>query len=352
VELEYRCDFEQVADRWEAFWAGEARRPMLVCIRPREGVEPVEYPRGYACAFEPMDPIIDQVLGWAETHEFLGDALPAYRLAFTTDHLALLLGAGLKRHPLGDETSWTVPCIDDLDEADIHFDRDGRWWAETVQRMEAVRRRCEGRLLVVATNLQGGLDCLAALRGTEPLLMDLIERPQAVRRALDRIADVVDEVREALAELTDAARWGTHTRHGLYSRKWIDVPQCDFSAMISPEMFREFEVPSLRREVAPLTAAEYHLDGPDAIPHLEAICGIDRIRIIQWQPGAGRASEQDWTWLHRRIDDLGTGQLFAGDAETLRRIRGEYRSPDLVFYPHGCGRDDVEKLAADLEAMG
>jgi hypothetical protein len=74
--------------------------------------------------------------------------------------------------------------------------------------------------------------------------------------------------------------------------------------MISPEMFREFGLPSLKHECDMLAGVVYHLDGPDAIRHLPAVSEIEKVKMIQWVPGAGEAAKKDWTALFQQIDDL------------------------------------------------
>lgn len=135
----------------------------------------------------------------------------------------------------------------------------------------------------------------------------------------------------------------------MYSRGRINVPQCDFSCMINPEMFREFAVPYLREEMRRLDAADYHLDGPGAIGHLEALCEIDELDVIQWQPGAGNAENQDWSWLYRRIDSLGKGQIRLGGAEQFRRYCQENRNRKLFFCLSAGSRAEVEDCLTQLE---
>ena len=298
---------------------------------PRIRVNPVPRPHPYFCAVGNLDKIIDQVLGWAATHEFLGDAVPGYQITFAPDHFAALLGADIRFHPDSPDTAWVEPFVTDWDEADIRFNSAGPWWERTVACIRAFRGRCDGKLIISGTQLQGGLDCLAAIRGVNELLLDIVDCPDKVLNALAAVDHALHEVRRALVKELNVAEFGSLTRHGLYSTGILDVPQCDFSAMISPEMFRKFGLPSLRKEVTSLDAAEYHLDGPDAIKHLEAICEIEKISVIQWQPGAGEAAEKDWTWLYQKIDALGKGTVRPAAKDKIPDIWRQSQSKHLYF---------------------
>jgi len=334
MQLEHKPDFGATRERWAAFWRGTSPRPMLHAIRPKSGVTPVARPRPYDCAFGDLDPLIEQALSWAATHDFLADAIPSFMITFAPDHFAALLGAEIKRSDEG-RTNWVEPCLTSLDDAEIEFRRDGRWWRRTVECIERFRDRCDGKLVITGTHFQGGLDCLVAMYGTQNLLMDLGLAPEKVRRALAQVDIALAEARAALAEALDVSTWGSLNRFGMYSSGIIDVPQCDVSCMMSAEMFDEFELPSLTKEIENTDASVYHLDGPDALQHLDSLCSIEQLDMIQWMPGEGYYDD-DWSELNSRIDSLAKGQIFQGyyklAAADIERISETYTSRKLFFH--------------------
>ena len=334
MQLEYKPDFDETRERWAAFWRGESPRPMLHAIRPKSGVTPVARPRAYDLAFGDIDPIIEQALSWAATHDFLADAIPSFMITFAPDHFAALLGAEIKRSDEG-RTNWVEPCLASLDDAEIGFRRDGRWWGRTLECIERFREKCDGKLVITGTHFQGGLDCLVAMYGAQNLLIDMGLYPEKVRRALAQVDIACAEARGALAEALDVSTWGSLNRFGMYSSGIIDVPQCDVSCMVSREMFDEFELPSLTKEIAGVDASVYHLDGPDALQHLESLCSIGQLDMIQWMPGEGYYDD-DWSELNSRIDSLGKGQIFQGyyklAAADIERIWETFASRKLFFH--------------------
>jgi hypothetical protein len=281
-----------------------------------------------------LDPLIDQTLGWASTHEFLADTIPSFMITFAPDHFAALLGAEIETSEAS-KTNWVEPCLTSLDDVDIKFHREGRWWNRTLECIATFRERCDGKLIICGTHFQGGLDCLVALYGTQNLLMDMVIAPEKVHRALEQVDRALAEARTAMAEALDVATWGGMNRFGMYCEGMIDVPQCDVSCMISPDMFNEFELPSLKREIEGTKASIYHLDGPDALQHTESLCAIEQLDMIQWMPGEGHY-EKDWSELNARIDSLGKGQIFQSyynlSAGDIRRIWETYRSRKLFFH--------------------
>jgi 5-methyltetrahydrofolate--homocysteine methyltransferase len=348
MTLSFKPDFEIAAARWDAFWRGENRRPMVGATVLKAGREAVSKPPYTAGADGQFDPVVDQVMRWAESYEFVADAIPFYAVEFGADHFAALLGGDLSFHE-GKPGSWAVPYLTNLADADIRFRPEGRWWQRTVEFVQALRARCDGALMLAAPTMSANLDALAAIHGTENLLMSMVDNPDAVHRALTQITKAHGEVLKAFADLFGFAEYGSINRHGMYARGCINVPQCDFSCMISPAMFREFAAPYLREEMRRFDGVEYHLDGPDALKHLEALCEIEDLDVIQWVPGTGSAEKTDWTWLEQKIDSLGKGLLRYADLTQLRNIHRESRSRRQYVFTWAASRAEIEDCIAELE---
>jgi hypothetical protein len=99
------------------------------------------------------------------------------------------------------------------------------------------------------------------------------------------------------------------------------MTQNDFSCMVSPAMYREFFLDTITAECAHLDDLCYHLDGPDALGHLDALLEIDTLNAVQWVPGAGREDNRRWLPVLRKILEAGKGAiLYAGCDEALALI--------------------------------
>jgi 5-methyltetrahydrofolate--homocysteine methyltransferase len=330
LPLQCKSDFSAAARRWNEFWRNPGKKPIIMATVPKPGVTPIPKPY-YACGRnDEIEPFVERLLGWAETHEFLWDSIPFHYLSFASDHFAALLGADLV-FPDPDKGGWPVHCLDDLDNCDIRFRPESKWWEKTAEFAETLKKHCSGKLLIAAPTLQANLDALVALRGAENVLLDLIMSPDAVKRALDQITRAHRDILDALEKLLEFKCWGSINRHGFYSQGAINVPQCDFSCMISPEMFREFVVPHLRSELGRFDGGEYHLDGPDAIRHLETLCEMPELDVIQWVPGSGAPELQDWGWLLDKIDELGKGTIRGGKLTELPALWNRSKSRRIVW---------------------
>ena len=331
MQLAFKDDFAATQQNWEAFWRGELGRPAVLATVSRQNIPPADNPGWYSLmpGTDP-GPAIDRIVAWAETHDFIAEAIPAYYLEFAADHFAALLGADLE-FPDSQGGGWAVPHIDELASCDIQFDRDGRWWRETVELAETLKDAARGKMLIIGPSLVANLDALAGVHGIEKLFMSMVDQPDAVHRALEQIDRAHAEIFKALSELLDYPTNGTITRHGMYSTGLAGILQSDISCMLSPDMFNEFVLPHLANEAAPFDHVTYHLDGPGAIPHLEPLADQDWIDIIQWVPGAGEAQQQDWSQIYAQIDSLGKGTIRRGDPATLQEYWRASTDPLQVY---------------------
>jgi hypothetical protein len=82
------------------------------------------------------------------------------------------------------------------------------------------------------------------------------------------------------------------------------IPSADFSCMISEEMFSGFFLKEIINEVNWLDRSVYHLDGPGAVRHLDALLQIEKLDAIQFVCGAGQ-NALDWIHVFQRIQAAG-----------------------------------------------
>ncbi len=314
-------------------------------------------PKPGACLhhrLEDLEPLSRQLHDWAESHVFLGGLVPYYHVEFGADHFSALLGCEFK-WSAGAPSPWMEHFVEDWDAVEIKFNPENRWWVRTVEFIRTLRRRFDGKILITGPTLVANLDALVALRGVDRLMVDLVDQPEKIQQALSAIDRAYGEIMDALDRELDFARWGSIGRHGLYSTGRKNVPQCDCSCMISPEMFATFVLPALKREIAHLDASVYHLDGPDALKHLDAVCSLKKLDIVQFQPGAGKW-DLDWSEVFRRIDRNGKGNLIIGQqhgvgVEDIRRIWLEYASRKIAFYANTMTYSDAMRLLEQTEQL-
>jgi 5-methyltetrahydrofolate--homocysteine methyltransferase len=333
LPLLYRADIDAVRDRLRAFWGGgDLGRPALLITCPREKLlEPVEEnrdPAGWLTEYSTTDyhERLKRAHAAVATRMYFGEAVPTVAPDLAPNCLALYLGCRGVEMP---GTVWCQPFIADPDGEDtasyFRYDPENFYWRFSSRLGADQVRMGRGKWLVQFPDLIEGLDTLEAMRGAGRLLLDLYDRPEWVRGCLRRVTDLYFHYYDVLYGLFRDEVGG--------SVYWAWAPgrmakfQCDFSAMIGPEMFGELMVPVLREMTERVSYSMYHWDGPGAIPHHDHLLGIPHLDMIQWTPGSGHPPIEDPTWwpLYHKTVDAGK-RLFIGGVtmEGLGRLAAEF----------------------------
>jgi 5-methyltetrahydrofolate--homocysteine methyltransferase len=150
----------------------------------------------------------------------------------------------------------------------------------------------------------------------------MTDKPEAVDAAA---ADITRAWLEAF-EVLDAMFVGRCPGRKAWAPVWAPGPtymlQCDFCYMIGPDMFERFVMPDLVACCEAIAYPFYHLDGPGQLPHVDHLLSIEKLRGIQWVPGAGAPPASDWLELLDRIRSAGKlVQVFATADEALHICR-------------------------------
>lgn len=242
------------------------------------------------------------------SRSFLGaDTIPFFDTYLGPGSLGIFLGAAPN---FTEETVWYEPCISQADSfGPIEFNPANNHWFDVQMKLidEGVRH-AEGRYLVGMPDMVENLDTLAAMRGNEALLMDLIERPSWVKARLEEINrayfDVFDRIHSRIKNEDGGNIYSCYRIWGPGKTAKI---QCDISCMLSPAMFNEFALPHLKAQCRFLDYSMYHLDGTTALQHLDSLLAMDELDAIQWTPQAGKptSGEKHWYDLYRQIKAAG-----------------------------------------------
>jgi len=357
--LLYRPDWEQARERLTSWWnGGDIGRPAMQITAAR--AEPIEEipalpePAGWLTHYstKSLPYRVNLALRSCLWRDYYGEAVPAWSSGdLAPNCLALYLGC--RGVEMAEDTVWCQPFIEDPESDGFGYDADNFYWRFTLEATRQVRAGAKGKFLDQFPDLIEGLDTLAAMRGTERLLEDLIYRPGWVRACLRKITDLYFRYYDILYDLIRDEVGG--------SVFWAWAPgrltklQCDFSAMISPAMFREFMLPVLAEMTERVSYSLYHWDGPGAIPHQEALLSIPRLNMIQWQPGAGNEPQWHprwWPLYHRTLEAGKKIMIGGGGKEQLGALKREFGEKCKGFML-GCeasSREEAEELMEMMES--
>ena len=306
----YREDIDAVRARMTAWWRGEdIGRPvmMITCParKPRETISFMPPPAGWLTDMSSRDFDYRAYLSRVQPGrcEYFGEALPLVQPVLAPGDLALYLGCHGKEMP---GTVWCEPCIQEPEAAVFRFDPDNAYLQFALRLCREQVRLGKRKFYVCFPDFEVGLDTLAAMRGGERLLVDLYDRPEWVHRSLRAITALYIRYYEMFYELIKDELGGI--QYWAWAPGRLDKFQCDFSAMIGPEMFGEFMVPVLRELCDRIPYSMYHWDGAAAVRHHDHLLSIPGLKVLQVGPGGegdqGYPTDHPrwWPLIHKTLD--------------------------------------------------
>ena len=300
-------DMEKLLQRYESYWNHEnGDRPIvnMTTNASRIPVELDENHKTYRDAWLDTEYVIKKAREVIESTVYLGEGYPAFNPNLGPDLIGAVCGSELE---FGEITSWSKPCVDSYETfGEIKFDENNPYWKKICEITNAALEDSKGDYVVGITDLHPGADAVVALRGAETSAFDIYDYPDEFKKMVWDILPVFKEMTSRL--------------HGMISKKqkmsscWMGIihptelwypTSCDFSCMISPDDYKEFILPELIEEIKWLPNSVYHLDGPDALRHLDTILSIKELKGVQWVYGAGQPSAKHWIDVLKKIQDAG-----------------------------------------------
>jgi len=261
----------------------------------------------------------------------LAETFPVYFPNLGPNWYAGCYGA---RMEWGEVTSWAEPIIDNYDKAmpGLTFDKNGELYQKMVELTDYALSICKGKFIVGYTDLHPGMDCAVALRGTQNILMDFVDRPEQVGKLVAKCEEPFFEVYDYFDAKLKA--------HGLPSSTWMTVPSfgklhipsADFSAMISTDDFDRFIFPILEKECNYFTHNIFHIDGKYVKNHTGSILALPNIQAIQWVQGLGEDEPiMQWVPYLKRILQSGKSIIIDLKKTELESFIGAFDKPDGIM---------------------
>lgn len=361
----YKLNWEETKEKFRNYWAHKnTGRPLMCVIARRPEIE--QYSDGtpvdggylgqicqgkyYNMPDELMwkdmedkyqDPqrIVDRYRFFCDTHAFLGESFPNLNVDFGPGSLAAYLGSeiGFK-----EDTVWFNKCLDGWDGVPkLQFDPENKWFKKHINLVKSCCELAGNDFYVDMPDLMENIDVLASLRGAQETLFDLLDEPEKVGERIQEVTDVYYDYYDRFYDaIKDEEGGNAYTVFQIWGPGRTVKLQCDFSAMMSPEDFRKYIQPSLRTQSENVDHVLYHLDGPQAIKHMDALMEIDGIDALQWTSGdAGPdGTLPDWDVIYDKAIAAGKSiwvKVYSGEFEdwirNVDRLVKKYGSHSLFL---------------------
>jgi hypothetical protein len=206
-----------------------------------------------------------------------------------------------------DVTAYAVPSLPDWDQMDrLKLDFNNPYFRKLEEMTFAALERCTGKYLVGYTDIHAGIDCAAAFRDPQQFCLDLLLEPEMAKKLIEISSCDFHTVYNHFDSILKAHNQLSVTWMGIPSTGKMHIPGCDFASMLSPADFDTFVLPSLKREIAPMTQNVFHVDGKGVARHLDKILQLPEVNAIQWVQGMGLdAPIMQWVPLIKKVQSAG-----------------------------------------------
>lgn len=329
--------WQKIKKDYTSWWKQELDRPLIPIWlagkdpgRPKPEV-PLLTQATCADLSIPAEDIIDRIDYELSGFEYLGDAFPCFGMdCFGPGIVAAFLGAELDNST---GNVWFHPKkLLPIRELHFEYDADNVWLNRIKDLYRAGMDRWQGQVLMTMPDLGGVLDILSTFRPGEHLMMDLYDDPEEVERLVWEIHDLWMRYYNEFNSILQPVNPGYSDWARIYSDTPSYVPQCDACYMIGPRMFDTFVKPELASMCKLLDRSLYHLDGIGELNHLDSILSIREIDAIQWVPGAGNPTQDQWPDIYRKIHNAGKNIHISDGLDCLDHIISQIGTGKGIFH--------------------
>ena len=364
----YKLNWKETKEKFTNYWQHKnTGRPLMCVIARRPEVEqfsdgtPVEggyldqicqgkyynmpkelYWKDMEDKYQNAERIVARYRYFCDTHAFLGESFPNLNIDFGPGSTAAYLGSDIG---FKEDTVWFKKCLDGWDGVPkLTFDPENKWFKKHLQLAKDCRALAKDDFYVDMPDLMENIDVLASLRGAQDTLFDLLDEPEKVGQRIQEVTDVYYDYYDRFYDvIKDKDGGNAYTVFQIWGPGRTVKLQCDFSAMMAPEDFRKYIQPSLRTQSENVDHVLYHLDGPAAIKHMDALMEIEGIDALQWTSGdAGPdGTLPDWDVIYDKAIAAGKSiwvKVYSGEFEdwirNVDRIVKKYGSHSLsLLFP-------------------
>jgi len=317
-------------ERNEAFWDGRVEEyPIMWVSVPdtKSGQPAPPKPKNEEAMWTDIDYLMAATENQLSRTYYAGDSLPVFNPWLGPDQVAAWLGADITLKPK-DFTSWSKPFVNDWDKyTELKIDSDNKWWKLYLDTVHASAKCGKTKWITAYPDLHTGIDGLAAIRGPEKLMIDMLTIPETIHDRMCQMTDLWKHIVDIVTDIIMPYDQGTSNwTMGWSSKRFLCIGQNDFSCMISPQMFNDFCRQDTLETTNYADYSIYHLDGSDATRHLPKLLELENLNCIQWIQGAGKPYPSKWLDMLGQIQDAGKTMQFcyhpghAGEANIFEEI--------------------------------
>lgn len=310
-------NWKERKQRYEQFWNRENPVPLLHVTAPLDPSRKLPEPDLKTKWFDEQWFLKNARETFANTY-FGGVAYPHVMPSLGPDLICGIAGCELQ---FDRNTSWAkhleVPmkCLESMP-----LDQNNRWFLLMEKFLHAYTEDAKnGDYIVGMVDLNTMADGVSSMIGPERLCLELYDDPDGVKKAFDAHVGLYRQVFEHYDRIVRRYQGGTTNWLSIYSdTPWYFV-SVDFIVMLSDSDFMEFIAPPLCEIASYHPRLFLHLDGENAVRHLDRILEIPQIHGVQVQATPEAHTAQFWAPYIRKIQK--SGKCVHIEAKTMDDLR-------------------------------
>lgn len=379
----YKKDWAKCKEKWTNYWNHcNTGRPLMhvICRKPDiekyyDGTPATDSYKEQICQgryydlpeelywtdmedkYQNAERMVARYRYFCEHHEFLGESFPNLNIDFGPGSLAAYLGCDIG---FNEDTIWFIPCLEDWEDVpEFKFDPDNMWFKKHIELAKQCKKLAGDDFYVDMPDLMENIDTLSSMRGAQEIMYDLMDEEDTIHERVDQVTGLYYEYFDRFYDIVKDDEGGnSYTVFQVWGPGKTVKLQCDSSAMIGPDTFREFIQPSLVEQCKHADHVLYHLDGKECIRHMDALMEIDGIDALQWTSGdAGPdGTLEDWDVIYDKAIAAGKSlwiKVYTGEFEdwikNCDRLVKKYGSHSLYLMFPEMSLEQGEKLIAYAE---
>ncbi len=355
----YKEDWEKAKARLTALWDNEILDRCCISVAaPRDGKTNVHIFAQGAC--NPDDPkdvedywmnperILQRNIKRLEQTYCGGESLPLVMPNFGTSGHCVYYGA---KYTLKPETIWFDPVVDDIEEYEWKYDRENSFYCRQREIVQYLAEKGKGKFLVSMPDNCGTLDAIGHLHGSVNALMDMYDCPEALTESIAVLNNGWTDAAETFYQLTKECNEGGSCVG------WMDTwapgrhaqMQCDMSVMFSPDQYKQFAVPELKKQMEWEEYPVYHLDGKEQIHHLDHLLALDELKMIQWTNVDGQETPAHFIPALKRMQEAGKRILVMTPASDIPALMEHLSSKGLYLHTYANSVEEANQIIRYVE---
>lgn len=346
-------NWQQRKERYEQYWNRTNKTPLLFVTAPKEGAvcnEALNQVDSDTAWFDPHW-MARSIRDYSQATYFGGEAYPLVSPSLGPDILSAFLGLEVNYNATSAWVTHKECPLSDI--TDFTFDKDN-WHYKKIKEILSVLTEDakNGDYIVGMVDLNPGADGVASLIGPDKLCYEMMDSPEDVQRVSGELFDLYTKVFDEFHGIITKYQKGTTNWLGIYSETPWYFLSCDFMCMISGEFFDEFLAWELGKRIDYHPRTLFHLDGENAVRHLDRILQFDKLTGVQVQATPYVHSAEFWVEPIKKIQAAGKCVCIDARNEEDIRVLLENCKPEGLYirtwFETEAKAKEIEKMVQDF----